>query len=39
MDVLNLLNLFNDSDGWSLFPNFNARSGRDRRLTTERPGD
>ena len=32
MDVLNLLNLFNDSDGWSLFPNFNAPSRRDRRL-------
>jgi hypothetical protein len=24
MDVLNLINLFNDSDGWSLFPNFNG---------------
>jgi hypothetical protein len=24
MDVLNLLNLFNDSDGWQLFPNFNG---------------
>ena len=24
MDVLNLLNLFNDDDGWSLFPNFNG---------------
>ena len=24
MDVLNLLNLFSDDNGWSLFPNFNA---------------
>jgi hypothetical protein len=24
MDVLNILNLFNDSDGWQLFPNFNG---------------
>ena len=32
MDVLNLLNLFDSSNGWSLFPNFNGPTVDQRKL-------